>query len=91
MCIIQLKRLYLILFHSWAFGILLWEIFTLGKFIEPAAYNIQTLPELPSMPTKKWFPYEVGNEIVMKFLLSFISSLDFKPFVPIEANSRSVY
>ena len=40
MCIIQLKRLYLILFHSWAFGILLWEIFTLGKFIEPAAYNI---------------------------------------------------
>ena len=29
--------------------------------------------------------------IVMHFLLSFISSLDFKPFAPIEANSGSVY
>ena len=45
------------------------------------------------MPMKQWSQVEVGNEIVMYFLLThFISSLDFKPlFVPIEANSGSVY
>ena len=38
-----------------------------------------------------WFQIEVGNEIVIHFLLSLISSLDFMPlFVPIEANSGSV-
>ena len=45
-----------------------------------------------SMPGKQWLQVEVGNEIVMPLLLSFISNLDFKPlFVPIEANSGSVY
>ena len=34
--------------------------------------------QFASMPTKQWLPIEVGNEIVMHFLLSFISSLDFK-------------
>ena len=50
-----------------------------------------TLPEFDaSMPTKQWLQVEVGDEIVM--LLSLISNLDFKPlFVPIEANSGSVY
>ena len=44
------------------------------------------------MPTKQWLQVEVGSEIVMHFLLSFISNLDFKAlFVPIEANSGSVY
>ena len=45
------------------------------------------------MTTKQWLTIEVGNEIVMHFLLSqFISSLGFKPmFVPIEADSESVY
>ena len=39
------------------------------------------------MPTKQWLQVKVVNEIVMHLLLSFISSLDFKPlFVPIEAN-----
>ena len=46
--------------------------------------------EFASVPTKQWFPIEVGNEIHL--LLSLIFSLDFKPLlVPIEANSRSVY
>ena len=27
---------------------------------------------------KHWFPIEVGNEIVMNFLLTFISNLNFK-------------
>ena len=45
-----------------------------------------------SMPKKQWFPIEVGNEIVMNFLLSFISSLNFKLlFMPIEGNSGNVY
>ena len=36
-------------------------------------------------------PIEVGNEIVINFQLSFMSSLDFKPLsVPIEANLGSV-
>ena len=44
------------------------------------------------MPSKQRLQIEVGNEIVMHILLSFISNLDFKPlFVPIEANSGSVY
>ena len=44
------------------------------------------------MPTKQWLQVEAGNEIVMYLLLSFISSLDFKPlFVHNEANSGSVY
>ena len=35
---------------------------------------------------KQWLQVEVVNEIVMHFLLSFISSLNFKPlFVPVEA------
>ena len=39
-----------------------------------------------------WLQVEVDNEIVINFLLSFISSLDFKPlFLPIEANSGSIY
>ena len=29
-----------------------------------------------------WSPIEAGNEIVTNSLLSFISSLDIKPFVP---------
>ena len=45
-----------------------------------------------SIPTKQWLQVKLGNEIVIHFLLSFISSLDFKPsFVPIEANSGSVH
>ena len=44
------------------------------------------------MPTKQWLQVEVGNEIVMYLLLSFISSLDFKPlFLPIDENSGRVY
>ena len=44
------------------------------------------------MSTKQWLQVDVGNEVVMHFLLSLISSLDFKPLsVPIEANSGSVY
>ena len=35
--------------------------------------------EFASMSTKQWFQIEAGNEIVMHFLLSLISSLDFKP------------
>ena len=51
-----------------------------------------TLPEFSSMPTKQWLQVEVGNEIVMHFLLSLISDIDFKPLVvPIETNSGSVY
>ena len=43
------------------------------------------------MPTKQWLQVEAGNEIVMYFLYSFISSLDFKSLsVPIEVNSGSV-
>ena len=39
------------------------------------------------MLTKQWLQVEVDNEIVMHFLLSFISNLDFKPlFLPIEGN-----
>ena len=55
--------------------------------------NQYTLPEFSSMSTKQWLQVEaVGNEIVMHLLLSFISSLHFKPLsVPIEANSGSVY
>ena len=35
----------------------------------------------------QWSQVEVGNEIAMHFLLTFVSSLDSKPlFVPIEAN-----
>ena len=50
------------------------------------------LLEFASIPTKQWFPIEVGNEIGMYFLLFFVSNLDFKPlFVPIEANLGSVY
>ena len=42
-----------------------------------------------SMTSKQWFQIEVGSELAMHF---FISSLDFKLwFVPIEANSESVY
>ena len=42
------------------------------------------------MPMKQWSQVEVVNEIVMYFLLSFISNLDSKPlFMPIEANSGS--
>ena len=40
--------------------------------------NKQTLPEFASMPTKQLSQVEVGNDIVMYFLLSFISNLDFK-------------
>ena len=44
------------------------------------------------MSREQWFQIEVTNEAVMLFLLSFISSLDFKPlFVPTEVNLRSVY
>ena len=44
------------------------------------------------MSTKQWFQVEVGNEIVMYLLLSFISNLDFKSlFVPIEANLGRIY
>ena len=43
------------------------------------------------MPTKQWLQVEVDNEIVMYLLLSFISNLDFKPFLPIEATSETVY
>ena len=54
--------------------------------------NTHLTSEFASMTTKQWFPIEIGNEIVRNFLLSLISSLDFKPlFVPIEANSRCVY
>ena len=44
------------------------------------------LQMLQCTPTKQWLQVEVGNEIVMHFLLSqFIPSLDFKPlFVPID-------
>ena len=43
------------------------------------------------MPTKQWLQVEVDNEIVMHFLLSFISNLDFKPlFVPILKHIREV-
>ena len=43
--------------------------------------------EFASMPTKQGLQVEVDNEIVMYFLLSLVSNLDFKPlFVPIEAN-----
>ena len=31
--------------------------------------------------TKQWLQVEVGNEIVMHLLLSFISNLDFKQLV----------
>ena len=51
-----------------------------------------TLLGFASMPQKQWLQVEVVNEIVMHFLLSFISSLDLKPlFVSIEENSGSVY
>ena len=44
------------------------------------------------MPTKQWLQAEADNEIVIRLLLSFISSFDFKPLlVPIEENSGSVY
>ena len=44
------------------------------------------------MPSKQWLQVEVGNEIVMYLLLSFVSNLDFKPlFVPSEGNLGSVY
>ena len=43
------------------------------------------------MPTKQWLQIEAGNEIVMYFLYSYISSLDFKSlFVAIEGNPGSV-
>ena len=52
----------------------------------------QTIPEFPSMSTKQCFQVEVDNENVMHLLLSLISNLDFKPlFMPIEANSESVF
>ena len=49
-----------------------------------------------TMAPRQWLrnngSVEVGNEIIMHFLLSFISILDFKPlFVPIEANLESFY
>ena len=42
------------------------------------------------MGTKQWLQDEVGNEIAMQLLLSLISNLNFKPFVPFEANAGSV-
>ena len=43
------------------------------------------LQMLQCTSTKQWLQVEVGNEIVMHFLLSLISSLDFKQlFVPID-------
>ena len=40
------------------------------------SYPTSTLPKFTSMPTKQWFQGEVGNEIVMHFLLSFIPNLN---------------
>ena len=57
-----------------------------------AVYIIKTLAKFPSMSRKQWFQVEVGNDIVMQFLFFFIPSLEFKQlFMPIEANSESVY
>ena len=48
--------------------------------------------EFTSVPMKQWFQIDVSNEIVMHFMLSLIPSLIYNAlFVPIEANSGSVY